>query len=239
MLKLILKHALLPFSYTMMFLCIAGCVKDEGNSLNHLPVAKFEVDSYRGDVNTVFYFDAGMVSDEEDPVEQLEIRWDWTNNGVYDTEYSTTKTATHQYTQAGQYFPLLKVRDTKGMVDSITKMVVVVRDLDNQPPNKPKYISPDDWQTWIDPTHIFKWSCTDPDDDELMFDVWLGTRATRLTLFSKDIETNKIIENGKATYTATFKNLALNQDYFWRIYAHDEAGNYTGGDIWKFTTRPE
>ena len=227
MVKKSFKYTLLPL-FALVLLLFTGCGKEETNSENHLPVAEFEVNTYRGIASTVFEFDASMVSDEEDAVELLEVRWDWNNNGVYDTEYSTTKMGTHQYTSAGLYFPLLKVRDTKGMVDSIKKMVVVVLDINNQPPNKPAYFSPTNWQAWIEPTHIFKWSCTDPEDDALTFDFWLGTRENNL----------KPVKIGLDTFEATLDNLELSQDYYWRIYARDIAGNYTPGDIWKFTTSP-
>ena len=239
MLKQTLKYTLLPFFYSLTFLLFTGCGKEETNTMNHLPVADFVVDAYRGDVNTVFNFDAGMVSDVEDPVELLEIRWNFTNSGEYDTEYDTIKTASHQYAQTGLYFPLLKVRDTKGMIDSTTKMVVVVHNLDNQPPNKPRYITPVDWQNWIDPAHVFKWSCTDPESDTLSFDFWLGTRETNLVLWSENIVTTEAIENGKVVYSTTLSGLKFNRDYYWQVYAHDPNGNYTPGDIWKFTTSPE
>ncbi len=243
MLKKTLKYTLLPFFFTITFLWFTGCGKEEANTKNHLPKAEFEVntdqgeeDNYRGNVNTVFHFDAGMVKDVEDPTELLEVRWDFTNNGVYDTEYSTDKTAIYQYTETGLYFPVLKVKDTKGMVDSIKKIIVVVRDLANQPPDKPKYISPLDWQKWIGPAHVFKWSCTDHEHDTLIFDLWLGTRKSDLTLFKEEIKTTKSQENGKTVYSATIPGLKYDQDYFWKIYARDNAGNYTPGDIWKFTT---
>lgn len=239
MFKKALKYTPLPFFFILTLLLYTGCVKEETNSQNHLPKATYEVDTYRGDVSTVFQFDASMVSDEEDAVELLEIRWDWNNNGVYDTEYSTTKMITHQYTEAGLYFPLLKVRDTKGMIDSIKKMVVVVFDIENLPPRNPNYISPVNWQEYTAPKHVFKWTCTDPDDEELSFDFWLGSRASNLSLLIENIETEETIANNKVVYSATIPGLQFNQDYYWQIYAHDAAGNYTAGEIWKFTTSPE
>ena len=238
MLKKTLKYTLLlPLFCAMLFLLFTGCGKEETNSENHLPVAKFEVNTYRGDVNTVFHFNADSVSDVEDAFEQLEVRWNWTNSGDFDTEYSTIKTATHQYAQSGLYFPLLEVRDTKGMVSSVKKMVVVVLDLTNQPPDKPKYISPPYWQTWMEPTVIFKWSCIDPEEDDLTFDFWLGKRESGVASVRKGIDTFEII-NGKVVYTTTLTGLEFNQDYYWQVYARDVAGNYTAGDIWRFTTRP-
>jgi hypothetical protein len=216
----------------------AQCKKDETNSKNHLPVAAYEANIYRGDVNTVFQFDGSMVSDEEDPVDLLEIRWGWRDNGTYNTEYSTAKTVTHQYSQSGLYFPVLKVRDTKGMVDSIKKMVVVVLDLSNQPPNDPINLSPPDWQSWMEPSAILKWKCTDPEEDDLSFDLWLGKTETTMKSVQTGI-TDFEINNNVKVFTTTITGLELNQTYFWRVYARDPAGNYSPGHVWRFTTRPE
>ena len=227
MLKHKFKYTLLPFFYTITLLFFASCGKEETNTKNHLPVATFEANTYRGDVNTVFQFDASMVRDEEDPVELLEIKWNWSNDANYDTEYSTTKTASHQYSEIGLYFPTVKVRDTKGMIDSLKKMVVVVLDLNNQPPDKPQYISPEDWSKYIQPTNVFKWSCTDPESDSLTFDLWLGERETILLPVKRNI----------STFETTLEDiLEYKKGYFWQIYARDVAGNYTAGDIWRFTT---
>lgn len=226
MLKHIFKFSLLPFFCALTFIFFASCGKEETNTKNHLPVAAFEVDTYRGDVNTVFQFDGTMVSDEEDAVDLLEVKWSWVNGVVYNTEYSTTKTASHQYSEIGLYFPVMKVRDTKGMVDSIKKMVVVVLDLNNQPPNKPQYIAPEEWGKYVQPTNVFKWSCTDPENDSLTFDLWLGDRETNLLPVKRNI----------STLETTLDILEYNKSYFWQIYARDVAGNYTAGDIWFFTT---
>ena len=240
MLKQTLKYTLL-FLYALIFFLFTGCGK-ETNTENHLPKAAFDVHTdlvvdscYRGDVNTVFYFDASLVCDKEDPLELLQVKWDFTNSGLY-TEYTTDKKATHKYTEIGLYFPMMKVRDTKGMVDSIKKMIVVVSDLNKPPPSQPIYISPTDWQNYIDPTHVFKWSCAKTAGEELTFDFWLGTRKASLTLFEDNIETSETTENGKVVYTTTLSGLDFSQDYYWQIYARDVAGNYTPGYIWKFTT---
>lgn len=74
------------------------------NKQNPLPLANYVVSPLRGDVNTVFDFDAGTVSDFEDPVSILEVRWDWNKDKLYDTDLSTLKTTTHQYNTVGVYF---------------------------------------------------------------------------------------------------------------------------------------
>ncbi len=220
--------ALLPFY---------GCKKDGENIKNHLPKADFEVDPGRGDVNTVFNFDASSVSDVEDPTSALEIRWDWNRDKIFDTEFSTNKTASHQYGQVGIYRPLVEVRDSKGMTDTLKQLIVVVSDLTNRPPDIPLYITPPEWQDWMDVSVVFKWTCTDPDGDALTYDIWTGRSRTSLELRQSNITDFNLVDN-VPQYETTLSGFLYDTDYYWQIGARDVAGNYTVGMISKFSTRP-
>jgi uncharacterized protein YndB with AHSA1/START domain len=219
-------------------LVFSSCIKEENNTFNYLPEARYTVNPSRGDSNTQFFFDASGVPDAEDPVSSLEICWDWDNDGVYDTEFTTEKTSIHQYNSTGVYFPLMLVRDTKGMKDSIRHMIVVVSDLSNQPPSMPSYITPPNWQSWMEPEVIFKWTCSDPENDEITFDLWTGRSAEAMFPAATGI-TEFSMENGQKVYQTTRAGFELKKTYYWQIYARDVAGNYTPGHIWRFTTRPE
>jgi hypothetical protein len=50
-------------------------------------------------------------------------RWDWTNDGIYDTDWSTSPLSTHNYTTAGSYIVLLQVKDSEGFRDTDTAYV--------------------------------------------------------------------------------------------------------------------
>lgn len=215
----------------------AGCKKDGDNTENHLPIAYYSLAPARGDVNTPIGFNANTVTDHEDPVSSLEVRWDWNQDHIYDTPFSTDKIATHQYDAVGVYFPMMEVRDSKGMTDTIKKMVVIVSDLSNMPPDIPAYLTPPEWQTWMDQTIIFKWTCTDPENDPLTFDIWIGTSRTSLNLARGGITTFNLVD-GEIQYETTLTGFRFDQDYFWQIGAKDTAGNYTVGLISKFSTRP-
>jgi hypothetical protein len=58
---------------------------------------------------TPLQFDASASSDPEGGT--LEVRWDWDNDGTYDTAWSAAKTATHTFSVAGHYTVLAQVRD--------------------------------------------------------------------------------------------------------------------------------
>ena len=92
---------------------------------NTRPVACFMTSPSSGDPDTVFNFDASCCSDAQDLASNLQVRWDWENDGVYDTPYTIAKTAAHQYISTGTKMIKLQVRDTSGLDDTTTRYVIV------------------------------------------------------------------------------------------------------------------
>ncbi|MFZ1946062.1 MAG: PKD domain-containing protein [bacterium] len=93
---------------------------------NPPPVASFEVAPLVGDADTEFSFDASACSDFDDSAAVLEVRWNWENDLIWDTQWSRTKTATHKYTSIGLKTIALVVRDTGGKTAQTTRTVNVV-----------------------------------------------------------------------------------------------------------------
>jgi len=92
---------------------------------NTAPTASFTVSPTSGDISTTFNVDASGCSDAEDSTSDLQVRWDWNNDGTWDTSYSTTKTATHQYSTEGTKIIVLEVKDTGELTDATTRQVTV------------------------------------------------------------------------------------------------------------------
>ena len=90
------------------------------------PAASFEVNPDHGTVATVFSVDASSCSDREYPADQLEVRWDWEDDGTWDSLWTTDKLASHQYASPGNYTIRMEVRDPDNMVNQTTQSVVVV-----------------------------------------------------------------------------------------------------------------
>jgi uncharacterized protein (TIGR02145 family) len=101
------------------------CVKDS-TILNTAPTAFFNIDPTTGTTETVFNFNASGCSDAQDPTAKLRVRWDWENDGKWDTTLSTEKTATHQYTTIGSKTIKLEVVDTGGLKGNITHEITVI-----------------------------------------------------------------------------------------------------------------
>jgi CSLREA domain-containing protein len=92
---------------------------------NTAPTASFTVQPASGNTQTTFLFDASGSSDPEDSTSALEVRWDWQNDGVYDTNWSTNKSASHKIGVSGVHTVRLLVRDTGGLTGQTTRQVTV------------------------------------------------------------------------------------------------------------------
>jgi len=97
----------------------------EEETSNTPPTASFTVNPEEGTTETEFYFDASGCSDNEDSTDDLEVRWDWENDGNWDTGWSTDKTETHQYNSEGNFTIKLEVRDKEGLTDYTTRNITV------------------------------------------------------------------------------------------------------------------
>ena len=92
-------------------------------------------------------------------------------------------------------------------------------------PNKPELISPVNGIAPYFTNTTLKWSCTDPDNDLLKYDIYFGA--------SQD---PPIISKDKTTNSYTPEKLELNTTYYWKIIAKDNQDHSTTGDLWSFTT---
>jgi len=91
------------------------------NVRNDLPGSN---DPYSGTTHTIFTFTADVTSKyfrEGD----LEYRWDFNNDGIMDSYFSSLDSITHTYNQPGTYEVKLQVLDSNGGVSSVIKRVYV------------------------------------------------------------------------------------------------------------------
>jgi len=68
-------------------------------------------------------FDASKSVDSDGSI--VGYRWDWTNDGTYDTEWLTLPTTTNSYSTAGVYTVKVEVKDNDGAVDTDTSDVII------------------------------------------------------------------------------------------------------------------
>ncbi len=118
-----------------------GNVVDNGNHIDALklegtatepngtpPIASFSVSPTSGTVETLFSVDASGSYDVEDAADMLEVRWDFESDGIWDTVFSTDKTADNQYAEEGAYTITLEVKDSDGLTDTAVRQVTVAQD---------------------------------------------------------------------------------------------------------------
>ncbi len=95
------------------------------SDLNTPPVADFSINPTSGLVGQTITFDATLCSDKEDSLDLLEVRWDWNNDNIYETLWSSTKVYTNTYAEAGTYIIKVQVRDREGLTDTRVKSIVI------------------------------------------------------------------------------------------------------------------
>ncbi len=89
------------------------------------PLAFFQVFSSPVDMSQNITVDASMSADLVEPPVVLQVRWDWENDGSWDTSWNTTKTAQHRYGLVGNYTVRLEVMDKGGLIANATMQVIV------------------------------------------------------------------------------------------------------------------
>ena len=77
---------------------------------------------YKGKINNPITFDGSQSTDD---VAVVAYRWDWENDGAYDTNWSTSPFATHTYTQTGVYIVRLQVKDGGNLTHSATSIATI------------------------------------------------------------------------------------------------------------------
>jgi chitodextrinase len=90
------------------------------------PVAHFEVTFFPdAEVQSryIVLVDASGSADAEHDDALLEVRWDWEDDGIWDTDWSTSKEALHEYGGPGTYTIRLEVRDKAGLTAGVTRQV--------------------------------------------------------------------------------------------------------------------
>lgn len=89
------------------------------------PVACFSIAPQEGNLFTEFSVDASCSYDNKYPASNLEVRWDWENDGTYDTIFSTEKIASHKFDSSGTKSIKLQVRNPEGTLRTKVKKAVI------------------------------------------------------------------------------------------------------------------
>jgi len=89
------------------------------------PTASFFATPDSSSVNTIFFFDAGGSSDQYTPLEEIQFRWDWQNDGIWDTPFTNDTCIYHKYDVSGVYDVMLEVRNNFSLTDTASRKLYV------------------------------------------------------------------------------------------------------------------
>ena len=137
----------------------------ENQTTDSPPEAKLKIisdsdisDKLTGTLATEFTFDGSSSTDLETPMSKLEVRFDFDNDGTFDTYFTRRKRTTHSYETTGTKRVRLQVIDGSGNIDEVVKELKVVN---NTKPNA--YFTVSDYVNVPSKSFIFK---TDRSSDD-------------------------------------------------------------------------
>ena len=90
------------------------------------PIAHLNITPINGNTVTEFQFDGSETIIKGDDID-LFFRWDWENDGIWDTQFSEGNVITHRYLIKGIYYPVMEVRNGTGLADTIQNEITVIQ----------------------------------------------------------------------------------------------------------------
>ena len=99
--------------------------------------------------------------------------------------------------------------------------------IQNQAPYIPSAPDPQDGETGVDINADLSWNCSDPDSDNLTYDVYFEVN---------DPTPDILVSNNQSQTTYDPGTMDYNTHYYWQIIAWDEYNLFTEGPVWEFTT---
>ncbi|MFO7881342.1 MAG: hypothetical protein R6U52_02240 [Kosmotogaceae bacterium] len=99
----------------------------------------------------------------------------------------------------------------------------------NEAPNEPHSPIPTNEATNVSVNLELEWECSDPDDDDLTYDIYFAPHDSPPKI-AEDYDEKSF------NYSNYYEELDNEKMYYWKIVARDENGAETEGPLWLFTT---
>jgi hypothetical protein len=106
----------------------------------------------------------------------------------------------------------------------------IYNSIENEPPEMPSDPDPSDDAIDVDINVDLSWSCSDPNGDNLTYDVYFE---------ADDSTPDVLVSNNQPMSWYDPGTMEYNTQYYWQIIAWDEYGLSTEGSVWDFTTGSE
>jgi len=189
----------------------------ESSSSNNAPLITnlyAVLDSLKSNESTVLTCEA--IDDDGDSLTYL---WASSTGAIADSGSRATWTAPDS---CGTYPVFCMVDDGNGGQD-YKSINIIVQDFINRLPYSPSNPSPRSGTLALNRLLYLSWSCNDPDDDSLFYDVYIGTSSTL-----------EIAANNQSVARFNPGILLSNAWYYWKIVAKDELSVGVESPIWSF-----
>ncbi len=189
----------------------------------NLPPVAYVMAGANPDTATETAFDASSSTDDTNPAGTMEFRWDWNNDGTYDTDFSTNAVALHRYYIPGTYTVGVQIHDRFGATATASVGVSVASKADPGMPG-----------TTNAPFHL-AFAATDVAFDGPRHRAY-ATDSARHALVGIDLDTG--LEFRRWNFPWTPERMATTPDSRWLYVtlptnAH-YPGNPTGGFVGEF-----
>jgi len=89
------------------------------------PVAAFSAEPDTSCVGTIFYFNAAESWDAYTPKEELQFRWDWDGDEVWDTPFCADTCKHYKFNDPGEYRVRMEVRNEINLSDTTSQKIFV------------------------------------------------------------------------------------------------------------------
>ncbi len=100
---------------------------DEKNNIVLPPLAEFYPSPMEGNTTTIFDFDSRQSSNEGTLDTMLFFRWDWNNDGEWDTNFTRARHLDHRFWIKGTYTVVMEASNQGGLRDTISTTIDVVQ----------------------------------------------------------------------------------------------------------------
>ncbi len=192
--------------------------------INTPPNAVLRNETQVGRNTESFEFDASGSFDAETKTEELVVRWDWTNDGDWDTEFSRDKRGNHTFDIPGTYKTAIEIIDSGGLTDTTSIAVTIMpftgTFIDSRDHHEYTYVVIGS-QTWMSENlaYLPRWVNTPENGGEdkpyyYVYNVKQDTSFAILTLYYK---VYGALYNWKAAQTACPYGWHLPSDEEWMV----------------------
>ena len=144
----------------------------------------------RGTPATIFEFDTAKSSDSQYMKQYLAYRFDWNNDGIWDTAYKTKTLWRHRFEKSGSYRVVMEAKDPEGLTATWYQDIEVIG---NTPPEARFVISRNGKSYTFDASSstdaespkqlLYRWDFNYTGADDIAFDSYFSTAKKRTGVY--------------------------------------------------------